>query len=166
MSSLAPRMILAVDAAHRAVREKDGARTVRPGDWRLFAEVRTVAENTRQHARPAVAELAREAIRAACTRAKTARTQNAERRTLNVEVFFVLGSAFRVLRSAFCVLRSAFFILRSHAVNCRRKLRRFQEKVDSKSGFCVLQGKGERVVMSRLLKHPTKEGIWTGVYLS
>jgi hypothetical protein len=86
-------MILAVDAAHRAVREKDGARTVRPGDWRLFAEVRTVAENTRQHARPAVAELAREAIRAACTRAKTAgmevgihRIKNFQRSTFNSQV--------------------------------------------------------------------------------
>jgi hypothetical protein len=119
-------MILAVDAAHRAVREEDGARTARPGDWRLFAEMRTVAENTRQHARPAVAELAREAIRAACTRAETAGTQNVELRTQNVEVFFVLRSAFCVLRFTFCVLRSVLcvphspsFILRS--VFCVRR---------------------------------------------
>jgi hypothetical protein len=94
-------MILAVDAAHRAVREKDGARTARPGNRRLFAEVRAIAEDARQHARAAVAALAREAIRAACTRAKTAGTQNVELRTQNAEVFFVLGSAFCVLRSVF-----------------------------------------------------------------
>jgi hypothetical protein len=102
--------------------------------WRLFAEVRAVTENTRQHARPAVAELAHEAIRAACTRAKTAGTQNVEFRTQNVEVFFVLRLKFCVRRSAFpvphspsfilrstfpilhpsfCVLRSAFYVLRS-----------------------------------------------------
>ena len=71
-TGLAPWMVLAVDAAHGAVREEHGAGAARAADRRLFAEVRAVAEDARQHTRAAVTEPAREAVRAASARAEAA----------------------------------------------------------------------------------------------
>ena len=69
---LAPRMILAIEAAQRAVREEDRAGAARAADRRLLAEVRAVAEDARQQVGLAVACLAGEAVDTARARAKAA----------------------------------------------------------------------------------------------